>query len=143
LIREESPDLGILILSGHSEAHYAMDLIRHGADGYLSKECHLSEIVAAIRTIAVGRRYVCPSVAELMAQQLGRKESGPIHEDLSEREFQVFLELARGERTGDVARALSLSIKTVSTYRTRLLQKMNLASNSDLTYYALRNELID
>ena len=143
MIRAQAPDLGILILSGYPEEHYAMDLIRHGAGGYLNKECDPVEIVAAIRTIAVGRRYISPSLAELMAQQLHRKETGPVHEDLSEREFQVFLKLARGETAGDAARSLSLSIKTVSTYRTRLLQKMNLASNSDLTYYALRNELID
>ncbi|MDP3759279.1 MAG: response regulator transcription factor [Ramlibacter sp.] len=142
-IRAEAPDLGILVLSGYPEEHYAMDLIRHGAGGYLNKECDPMEIVTAIRTIALGRRYISPSLAQLLAQQLGRKESGPIHEDLSEREFQVFLKLAKGETAGDVARSLALSIKTVSTYRTRLLQKMNLASNSDLTYYALRNELIE
>jgi len=143
MIRAQAPDLGILILSGYPEEHYATELIRRGAGGYLNKECDPAEIVMAIRTIAVGRRYISPSVAELLAQQLGRKDSGPIHEDLSGREFQVFLKLAKGETAGDVARDLALSIKTVSTYRTRLLQKMNLASNSDLTYYALRNELID
>jgi two-component system invasion response regulator UvrY len=142
-IRAEAPRLGILVLSGYPEEHYAMELIRHGAGGYLNKACDPSEIVLAIRTIAAGRRYISPGLAQLLAQQLGRKDSGPIHEDLSEREFQVFLKLAKGEKAGDVARELSLSVKTVSTYRTRLLQKMNLASNSDLTCYALRNELIE
>ena len=82
-------------------------------------------------------------VADLLAQQLNRKEDAPVHEQLSEREFQVFLKLARGETAGDIAQALSLSVKTVSTYRTRLLEKMGLSTNSDLTYYALKNRLID
>jgi DNA-binding NarL/FixJ family response regulator len=101
------------------------------------------EIVNAIRTIALGRRYISPSVAELIAQQLNRKEGSAAHDLLSEREFQVFLKLAKGETAGDIANALSLSVKTVSTYRTRLMEKMGLASNSDLTYYALKNKLID
>ncbi|MGL4808912.1 MAG: LuxR C-terminal-related transcriptional regulator, partial [Giesbergeria sp.] len=96
-----------------------------------------------IRTIAQGRRYVTPAVADLLAQQLHRKEDVPVHEQLSEREFQVFLKLARGETAGNIAQALSLSVKTVSTYRTRLLEKMGLSTNSDLTYYALKNRLID
>jgi DNA-binding NarL/FixJ family response regulator len=120
-----------------------MNLIRQGASGYLNKECEPMEIVNAIRTIALGRRYISPAVAELLAQQLNRKEGGAPHEQLSEREFQVFLKLAKGETAGDIARALSLSVKTVSTYRTRLMEKMSLASNSDLTYYALKNKLID
>ena len=118
-------------------------MIRQGASGYLNKECEPSEIVEAIRTVALGRRYVTPVVAELLAQQLHRKDDAPVHEQLSEREFQVFLKLARGETAGDIAKALSLSVKTVSTYRTRLMEKMGLASNSDLTYYALKNRLID
>ena len=99
--------------------------------------------VEAIRTIALGRRYLTPAVAELLAQQLNRKDDAPPHEQLSEREFQVFLKLAKGETAGDIAKALSLSVKTVSTYRTRLMEKMSLSSNSDLTYYALKNRLID
>jgi two-component system, NarL family, invasion response regulator UvrY len=143
MIRAKAPDVGILILSGYPEEHYAMNLIRQGASGYLNKECEPMEIVNAIRTIALGRRYISPAVAELLAQQLNRKEGGAPHEQLSEREFQVFLKLAKGETAGDIAKALSLSVKTVSTYRTRLMEKMSLASNSDLTYYALKNKLID
>ncbi|MDD0839659.1 response regulator transcription factor [Curvibacter sp. HBC61] len=143
MIRAKVPDVGILILSGYPEEHYAMTLIRQGASGYLNKECDPSEIVEAIRTIALGKRYITRTVADLLAQQLGRKEDVPAHEQLSEREFQVFLKLARGETAGDVAKSLSLSVKTVSTYRTRLMEKMALASNSDLTYYALKNRLID
>lgn len=143
MIRAKAPDVGILILSGYPEEHYAMNLIRQGASGYLNKECDPAEIVEAVRTIALGKRYITRTVADLLAQQLGRKEDVPLHEQLSEREFQVFLKLARGETAGDVAKSLSLSVKTVSTYRTRLMEKMGLASNSDLTYYALKNRLID
>ena len=143
MIRAKAPDVGILILSGYPEEQYAVNLIRQGASGYLNKECEPMEIVTAIRTIALGRRYISPSVAELIAQQLNRKEGSAAHDLLSEREFQVFLKLAKGETAGDIAAALSLSVKTVSTYRTRLMEKMGLASNSDLTYYALKNKLID
>ena len=142
MIRAKAPDLAILILSGFPEEHYAMNLIRQGASGYLNKECDPAEIVRAIRTVAQGRRYITPSVAELLAEQLNRKDSGPLHEQLSEREFQVFLRLAQGDTVGQIAEALSLSVKTVSTYRTRLMEKLALQSNSDLTYYALKNGLI-
>ena len=143
MLRAKSPDTGILILSGHPEEHYAMNLIRQGASGYLNKECEPSEILEAIRTIALGRRYITPVVAELLAQQLYRKDDAPVHEQLSEREFQVFLKLAKGATASEIAEILSLSVKTVSTYRTRLMEKMALSSNSDLTYYALKNRLID
>lgn len=143
MLRAKAPDTGILILSGYPEEHYAINLIRQGASGYLNKECDPAQIVEAIRTIALGRRYLTPAVAELLAQQLHRKDDAPPHEQLSEREFQVFLKLARGETAGEVAQSLSLSVKTVSTYRTRLMEKMGLTSNSDLTYYALKNRLID
>ena len=143
MLRAKSPDTGILILSGHPEEHYAMNLIRQGASGYLNKECEPSEILEAIRTIALGRRYITPVVTELLAQQLYRKDDAPVHEQLSEREFQVFLKLAKGATASEIAEILSLSVKTVSTYRTRLMEKMALSSNSDLTYYALKNGLID
>ncbi len=120
-----------------------MNLIRQGASGYLNKECDPKEIVEAIRVISLGKRYITPAVADLLAQSLNRRDDAPPHEHLSEREFQVFLKLAKGENVSDIGKALSLSVKTVSTYRTRLMEKMNLASNSDLTYYALKNKLID
>lgn len=142
MIRAKAPDVGILILSGYPEEHYAMNLIRRGAGGYLNKECEPAEIVNAIRVISLGRRYLSPAVAEMIADRLHHKKGGAPHEQLSEREFQVFLKLAKGEAAGDVATELSLSVKTVSTYRTRLLEKMSLTSNSDLTYYAFKNSLI-
>ena len=143
MIRAKAPDVGVLILSAYPEEHYAMHLIRQGASGYLNKECDPLEIVQAIRTIALGKRYISAQVAELLAQQLDQGIQGPPHEQLSEREFQVFLKLARGRSATEIADELSLSVKTISTYRTRLMEKLGLNSNSDLTYYALKNQLID
>ena len=135
-------ELPVLILSGFPEAHYATTLLRQGASGYLNKECDPDEIVKAIRTVARGRKYITPAVAELLADSLGADADKLPHDLLSEREFQVFLRLAKGETIGHMADSMSLSVKTVSTYRTRVMEKMKLASNSDLTYYALKNGLI-
>ena len=140
-IRARAPELPVLILSGFPEAHYATTMLRQGASGYLNKECDPDEIVEAIRTVHQGRRYVSRTAAELLAEGLLATERPP-HEQLSEREFQVFLKLAKGETAGDIAKSLSLSVKTVSTYRSRVLEKMRLGSNSELTYYALKNGLI-
>lgn len=141
-IKARAPELPVLILSGYAEAHYATALLRQGAAGYLNKECEPEEIVQAIRTVSRGRRHITAAVAELLADSLGAGADKPPHEALSEREFQVMLHLARGETIGALAETLSLSVKTVSTYRTRVMDKMKLQSNSDLTYYALKNGLI-
>ena len=141
-VKARAPELPVLILSGFPETHYATTLLRQGASGYLNKDCDPDEIVKAIRALALGRRYITPAVAELLADTLNAGAERPLHESLSERELQVFLHLARGETIGHLAQTLSLSVKTVSTYRTRVLEKMNLSSNSDLTYYALKNGLI-
>ncbi|ADU36212.1 response regulator transcription factor [Variovorax paradoxus] len=143
MIRAKAPDIGVLMLSGHPAEHYALNLIRQGASGYLNKDCDPQEIATAIRTVALGRRYISPKVAELLAGELDRKDNAPPHKHLSEREFQVFLKLAQGESVGTIGEELSLSVKTISTYRTRLMEKMNLSSNSDLTYYAMKAQLID
>jgi two-component system invasion response regulator UvrY len=142
-IRARAPELPVLILSSYPETHYATALLKQGASGYLNKECDPQEILTAVRTLSRGRRYITPAVAELLADQLGGgKAEGLPHEQLSERELQVFLRLAQGETIGAIGESLSLSVKTVSTYRTRVMEKMKLASNSDLTYYALKNGLI-
>ena len=141
-VKARAPELPVLILSGFPETHYATTLLRQGASGYLNKDCDPDEIVKAIRALALGRRYITPAVAELLADTLNAGAERPLHESLSERELQVFLHLARGETIGHLAQTLSLSVKTVSTYRTRVLEKMKLSSNSDLTYYALKNGLI-
>lgn len=140
-IRAREPDLPVLILSGFAETQYATTLLRQGASGYLNKDCDPEEIVKAIRTVARGRKYITAGVAEQLAEGLGGGDK-PAHETLSERELQVFLRLAQGETIGHMAQSLSLSVKTVSTYRTRVMEKMGLASNSDLTYYALKHGLI-
>lgn len=142
-IKARYPDLPVLVLSGFPESHYATTLLRQGASGYLNKECDPEEIATAIRTVFRGRKYISPAVAELLADGLaGGDGDKPAHEQLSERELQVFLRLAQGETIGNMAKAMFLSVKTVSTYRTRVLEKLKLASNSDLTYYALKNGLI-
>ena len=141
-IKAREPDLPVLILSGFPETHYATTLLRQGASGYLNKECDPEEIVKAIRTVYRGRKYITPAVAELLADGLSGDVDSLPHEQLSERELQVFLRLSRGETIGHMADSMSLSVKTVSTYRSRVMEKLKLASNSDLTYYALKNGLI-
>jgi two-component system, NarL family, invasion response regulator UvrY len=142
-IKGRFPDLQVLILSGFPETHYATTLLRQGASGYLNKECDPDEIVNAIRTVYRGRRYISPVVAELLADSaVGGVVDRPAHESLSERELQVFLRLAKGETIGQMAEKMFLSVKTVSTYRTRVLEKLKLSGNSEMTYYALKNGLI-
>ena len=142
-IKARFPELPIVIFSGFPEAHYATTLLRQGASGYLNKDCDPGEIVNAIRTVHRGRKYISPAVAEQLAQDLAGGEGGHApHERLSDRELQVFLRLAQGETVGQLALALCLSVKTISTYRSRVMEKMQLASNSELTHYALTRGLI-
>ncbi|HEY1396947.1 response regulator transcription factor [Roseateles sp.] len=142
-IKARKPELPVLILSGFPETHYATTLLRQGASGYLNKECDPEEIATAIRTVFRGRKYITPAVAELLAEGLGSPADQAAHDTLSERELQVFLRLARGETVGHIADGMSLSVKTVSTYRSRVLEKLSLSTNSELTYYALKNGLIE
>lgn len=141
-IRARAPTLPVLILSGFAEEHYASTLLRQGASGYLNKDCDPEEIIKAIRTVARGRKYITATMAERLAEGLASPADRPAHETLSERELQVFLRLASGETIGHIADSMSLSVKTVSTYRSRVMEKMSLASNSDLTYYAVKHGLI-
>ena len=141
-IKARFPDLPVLILSGYPEQHYATHLLKQDASGYLNKECDRSEIISAIRTVFRVRKYITPAVAEQLADSLGHAAEKQAHELLSEREFQVFLRLAKGETVGAMADSMALSIKTVSTYRARVMEKLSLSTNSDLTYYALKNGLI-
>jgi DNA-binding NarL/FixJ family response regulator len=141
-IKARAPELPVLILSSYPEAHYATTLLRQGASGYLNKDCDPEEIVRAVRTLHRGRKYIGAVTAERLAGGAGSAGDVPSHEQLSARELQVFLRLARGETVGCMAEGMSLSVKTISTYRTRVMEKMQLASNSDLTYYALKNGLI-
>jgi two-component system, NarL family, invasion response regulator UvrY len=141
-IKARFPKLAVLILSGFPESHYATTLLRQGASGYINKEADPEEIVKAVRTVALGRRYITPAVAEMLADGMAGGGDRPAHEALSERELQVFLRLSKGETVGHIAESMFLSVKTVSTYRTRVLEKLNLQTNSELTYYALTNGLI-
>ena len=140
-IKQRFPQLPVLILSAFPEEQYATTLLRQGAAGYLNKECDLNEVVNAIRTVVRGRRYISPAVAELIADGAAGLDKAA-HETLSDRELQVFLRLAKGETVSAIAESMFLSIKTVSTYRTRVLEKLKLGTNSDLTYYALKSGLI-
>ena len=137
-----APGVCLLLFTAHPAEHYALESLRQGARGYLNKNCKAEELMVAIRTLAAGRRYFSAEVTELLAAQLHRSRGFAAHEQLSERELHVFYQLARGETASNIAVGLALSVKTVSTYRTRLMEKLNLSTNSDLTYYAVNNRLI-
>jgi DNA-binding NarL/FixJ family response regulator len=140
-IRPHKPDLPILILSMHPEEQFAVSLLRAGANGYITKDAIPQQVVQAIRTLLNGRKYISATVAQSLAEDVGG-DGRPRHEQLSEREFQVFCKLAAGRTVGEIATELFLSNKTVSTYRSRILEKMSARSNADLTYYAIKNGLI-
>jgi two-component system, NarL family, invasion response regulator UvrY len=142
-LKHIAPTLPVLILSGYAEAQYALNLIRNGCKGYLSKGADSTEIIKAIRTIANGKRYISAELAELMSEQLSHPSEKQLHESLSDREFQVFFKLAGGISPTDIGAQLNISTKTVSTYRMRILEKMSLKTNADLTYYAIKNGLIE
>jgi DNA-binding NarL/FixJ family response regulator len=142
-LKQIRPDLPVLILSTFSEDQYAVNLLRAGAAGYLSKESASSQLIGAIRTVVQGRKYVSPALAEILASDLGGAGDRPLHAQLSQREFQIFCKLAAGIPVSKIAEELFLSVKTVSTYRTRILEKMGMKANADLTYYAIKNNLIE
>lgn len=140
--RQRYDKLRILVLSGFPEDRYALAMIRNGADGYLCKDCSREELLAAIHTVAQGRRYLSPRTAQLLAEELTGGGAIAPHEKLSDRELQVFLRLARGESVSDIGEALHLSVKTISTYRARLLEKLEVSSNAELAAYAIRHGLM-
>lgn len=141
-VRQRHPDVKVLILSGFPEESYALAMIKNGANGYLCKDCGQDELLRAIHTVSNGRRYVSVRTAELLADEMSGIRSGVPHDALSDRELQVFLRLARGESVSDIATQLNLSVKTISTYRSRLTEKLNVSSNAELATYALRHGLI-
>jgi two-component system, NarL family, invasion response regulator UvrY len=143
-VKHMRPDLPVLMLSAHPEEQYAVNLMRAGASGYLNKESAPEELVSAIRTVVKGRKYVSPALAQILANDLAAETSEkPLHTTLSEREFQIFCKLAAGVPVSKIAHELCLSVKTVSTYRARVLEKMNMKTNADLTYYGIKNRLIE
>ncbi|HTD90565.1 MAG TPA: response regulator transcription factor [Burkholderiales bacterium] len=143
IIKQIKPDLHVLILSGYPETHYAVNMLRAGANGYVCKDAAPEEVIRAIRVVARGRRYLSEAAADLVSDQLNRPTDKKMHETLSQREFQIFQKLAAGQSPTAIADELHLSVKTVSTYRTRVLEKMALKTNADLTYYAIKNALLD
>jgi two-component system invasion response regulator UvrY len=141
-VRATHPHTRVLVLSGFPEKQYAVNVLRAGASGYLNKEMAPEELLAAVHNVLMGRRYVSPALAELLVNGLDEDQDKPMHARLSEREFQIFRKLAAGQAVSDIANELCISVKTVSTYRSRVLEKMSFTSNADLTAYALRNEII-
>jgi DNA-binding NarL/FixJ family response regulator len=142
-LAEESTRVRALVLTMYPEDQYAIRALKAGAMGYLNKSADPSQIITAIRTLAAGRRYITPAIAEALATRLSVDDSEKPHERLSDREFQTLIRLAAGQRLSDIAAELSLSPKTVSVYRARVLEKLSMQSNADLTAYCLRNGLID
>lgn len=141
-VRASHPETRVLVLSGYPERQYAVNVLKAGASGYLSKESAPDELLKAVNQVLAGKRYVSPSLAEQLVAELGADHDRPLHEGLSEREFQIFCKIAAGQSVSEIANELSLSVKTVSTYRTRVLEKMCFKSNADITTYALRNGLM-
>lgn len=142
-VNSEVPGVAVVILSMHDEKRYAARAFRLGAMGYLTKARTSEELLTALRRVSQGQRYIAESLAEQLADLLGGEEPALEHQALSEREYQVMIRLARGRRTGEIARELELSPKTVSTYRTRVLRKMGLENNAALTSYAIACGLMD
>ncbi len=141
-IKQSAPNIPVLIMSMHPEDQYALRVLKAGASGYLSKESIHDELVRAIQTVMLGKKFITPIVAEKLADAFDADSGRQQHELLSDREFDVFKLLSGGKSVSEIAAQLSLSVTTVSTYRARILEKMNMKSNADLTRYALEKGLI-
>jgi DNA-binding NarL/FixJ family response regulator len=142
-LKSERPNLPVLVLSVYPEEQYAVRALRAGASGYLTKESAPEDLIAAIRKVAQGGKYVSASLAEKLASELGTDTERPIHEKLSDREYQVILMIAAGKTVKEIADELSLSVKTISTNRTRALDKMGMKNNAEIARYVAKHELID
>jgi DNA-binding NarL/FixJ family response regulator len=142
-LKISSPGINVLILSMYPEEQYAIRLLKAGAAGYVSKDRAPEELIKAIRKVSKGRKYVSPSLAERLAWNLATDSDRPLYEILSDREFQIICEIASGKTVGEIAEKLSLSPKTVSTYRTRVLRKTGMKNNAELMRYAILNNLVE
>jgi DNA-binding NarL/FixJ family response regulator len=142
-LKQELPRLGIVILSMYPEDQYAVRALRAGAGAYLSKVAPAESLIEAVKAVAAGRKYISPEVAQALAERVAGDVTDRPHEMLSDRELQVLKLIASGKRLADIARELSISPKTVSVYRARILEKMALESNAELTHYALKNGLVE
>jgi len=141
-LKEEYPKTPVLILSMHPEYLYAIRVLRAGAAGYLSKESASEELVNAVRMILNGRKFITPSVAEKLAENLEQDSTKELHETLSDREFDILKLIASGKNLTEICKLLSISKSTVSTHRSRILVKMKMRTNSELTHYAIKNSLL-
>ena len=137
------PQLPVLVFSMHTEGQYTMRAFKAGAAGYLLKDSLPQELVSALRKVVYGGRYVSPELAEQLVVEVARKSNQPLHSELSDREYQVLCLLATGNTVSDIADELALSAKTISTYRTRILDKLHLKSTAELIRYAVRHQLVD
>jgi DNA-binding NarL/FixJ family response regulator len=142
-IKTKKPDIPVLMLSVHPEEQYAVRAIRNGAAGYLTKDCPPEELVKAIRKVISGGKYIRESVAERLASDVFSDARQPLHALLSDREFEVLRKIASGKTVSEIAGQMSLSVKTISTYRTRILEKMNMETNAQLTHYCFKNNIVD
>ena len=143
LIKKYDKTIPVLMLSMHSEEQYAMRTIKAGASGYMTKDTASSQLVTAIRKITSGRKFISKEVAELLTTTLYHSEDKEPHEYLSDREFEIFKMVASGNKIQEIATKLSISPKTVSTYRSRILEKLSMLNNADLIHYAIDYNLID
>jgi two-component system invasion response regulator UvrY len=141
-LRETDTPIKVLVVSMFPEDQYAIRCLRAGAQGYLNKAGNPADLIAAVRTIAQGRKYVTPDVAQMLVDNLATPTNEALHDALSERELQTLLKIASGKRLSDIAEELMLSPKTVSVYRSRVLEKLKLSNNAELTVYAIRNGLV-
>ena len=141
-IKKSRPKLPVLVLSMHPEDQFAVRLLKIGASGYMTKESAPNELVGAVKKVMAGGRYVSPSLAEKMASYLAIDVHTPPHERLSDREFLVLRQIASGKTATAIAKELGLSVKTISTYRMRILEKMSMSNNAELTHYAIQNQLV-
>ena len=142
-VKKEKPELAVLMLSMHREDQYAIRSLKAGAAGYLTKQSAPRELVTAIRQVAGGLKYISPALAQELANHVGEDHEAPPHDSLSDREYQTLTMIASGKTVGAIAKELSLSVKTVSEYRARLLVKMKLKNSAELTHYAIKNQLIE
>jgi two-component system invasion response regulator UvrY len=142
-LKLEHPSLPVLVLSMHSEEQYAVRTIKAGASGYITKETAPDKLLEAIRKVCDGGKYISPTVAEKLADSIADSRNKPSHEYLTDREFQVMCMIASGKTITDISKELFLSVKTISTYRQRILEKMNMKNNAELTYYVISNSLLE
>ncbi len=142
-IKSHQPKLPVLVLSMYPEEQYAVRVLRGGAAAYLTKESDKAELIEAIRWIAQGKKYITPALAERLADELKSAADKAPHERLSDREYHLLCMIAKGKTTKEIAEELSLSIKTVGTHRARILEKMGMKSNAELTHYAIQNKIVE